>query len=220
MCVIIHKPANISIDDTILRLCWDANKDGAGFMYSDNGKLIVKRGYMKYKRFKSAYLPVEDKEMVIHFRWASCGDVSPTMCHPFKVNEDLAMVHNGHIDIPYLMKDHESDTVWLVKNIFREFPKDFLCSAYNNAYHKIISMSIKGSVMVFMDNNSNVIKVGERGRNGMNFAGCWFSNGFWLMNKNVNIVNISQIKYVLEDREVENAATESHLQTQICSSSG
>ncbi len=99
MCVIIHKPKNVTIEENILRMCWDKNSNGAGFMYSEDNKLIVKRGYMKFKRFEKNFRNVEDKELIIHFRLASCGKVAPELCHPFKINENLAVVHNGHINL-------------------------------------------------------------------------------------------------------------------------
>lgn len=187
MCVIIHKPEDALLGEDILRMCWNANNNGAGFMYATNNELIVKRGYMKFKNFYKSYKSVEDKNMVIHFRWASCGEVSATACHPFKLSQNVAMVHNGHVNIPYCMEEKESDSLWLVKNIFKKFPENFID---RQEYIKIISMAVKGSVLVFMNNTGKIVKIGEYGSLGdvgIYVNGCWFSNNFW-MTEGVKII--------------------------------
>jgi predicted glutamine amidotransferase len=207
-------------------MCWNANHDGAGFMYSEENKLIVKRGYMKYKRFKDSYLRHEDKEMVIHFRWASCGIISPNTCHPFKINENLAVVHNGHINVPFVLSKKESDSLWIVKNILTKFPKDFL---NKSAYTNLISIAIEGSVLVFMDNFGNVTKIGERSGSFTSSNKCWFSNRHWMVDMVDmvdigNVVNkkeiikkdknkLSEVKFYIKG--IEDEIAKSYLQTKI-----
>lgn len=187
MCVIIQKPENIDIDDEVLYMCWAANKDGAGFMFAENNKLYTFRGYMKFKNFYKSYLKYKDRELVIHFRWASCGKVSPAMCHPFKINENLAVVHNGHIDIPFEIGEI-SDSLWFVKNVFKKMPKDFLNI---KLFQTITILSIGNSVMVFMDNLGNITIIGDQTPS-MIHNGCWFSNYFWI-DKDTTIRELSDI---------------------------
>lgn len=214
MCVIIHKPSNVRIEDNILKMCWDANHDGAGFMYSDGDKLIVKRGYMKYKRFRDSYLRNEDSEMVIHFRWASCGIISANTCHPFKINENLALAHNGHISIPFVLNKKESDSLWIVKNILTKLPKNFLDK---QAYINLLSIAIEGSVFVFMDNFGNVTKIGEKLGSFTSSDGCWFSNKHWLVKKEIlkekNFSSLSKIKFSIKGTDDEIA--KSYFPTEI-----
>ena len=42
MCVAVLKPKDIKISDETLQKCWNANKDGGGFMYANNDKLIIR----------------------------------------------------------------------------------------------------------------------------------------------------------------------------------
>ena len=44
MCIAIMKSANKKISKSTLRRCYDANPDGAGFMYAEDKQLVVKKG--------------------------------------------------------------------------------------------------------------------------------------------------------------------------------
>lgn len=176
MCVIIHKPVDKIIPEEILHLCWIKNNNGAGFMYAEDDKLYVKKGFMKLKDFLDSYEKVKDKELVIHFRLASCGELTPEMCHPFAINDELAMVHNGHIVIPYLKDNNISDSLWFTEKIFKKLPSNFLD---NDIYIKLITLAIGRSVMVFLNNKGKVTKIGNKG-DSIEISGSWFSNYFWL----------------------------------------
>ncbi len=176
MCVIIHKPANTSVHEEVLRLCWIKNSNGAGFMYAEDNKIYIKKGFMKLKDFLESYKEYESKELVIHFRLASCGEITPEMCHPFAINDELAIVHNGHITIPYLKDKNMSDSLWFVEEIFKKLPSNFL---ENDIYLKLITLAIGRSVMVFLDNKGKIFKIGNK-EGSIMLSGCWFSNYFWL----------------------------------------
>ena len=54
MCIAIMKSANKKINKATLRRCYDANPDGAGFMYAEDKQLHVKKGYFTFKEFYKA----------------------------------------------------------------------------------------------------------------------------------------------------------------------
>lgn len=116
MCIIAAKPAGVEVPsyDT-LRTMWNANNDGAGFMYVENGAVRIEKGFMKYKNFIKALDKVRDRldltasAMVFHFRITTHGGTKPENCHPFPISDnagvlskrkcsvDLGVAHNGII---------------------------------------------------------------------------------------------------------------------------
>ena len=88
MCVIAYYPTGLLLDKKELENCFDVNGDGAGIMYYDAKKELVKieKGFMNWKAFWKAvqHVPV-DTERVFHFRIATAGAVSKECCHPFPV---------------------------------------------------------------------------------------------------------------------------------------
>ncbi len=49
MCIIAIQPIGVKIKESILKNCWHANKDGAGIMYVENGKIIVNKDVVTIK---------------------------------------------------------------------------------------------------------------------------------------------------------------------------
>ena len=49
MCIIAAKPAGVKMPDhETLENMWYGNPDGAGLMYAKDGKVIIRKGFMKY----------------------------------------------------------------------------------------------------------------------------------------------------------------------------
>ena len=136
MCVIAIKPKNVSMPEELrIREMFNANSDGAGFMYHRNGKVIVRKGFMKVKHFLKALdqESVTDADTVVmHFRIATAGSVSPKNCHPFpvtgelkelrglRVETDLAMAHNGVLSFESDKKSDLSDTMTFVRDVLSD----------------------------------------------------------------------------------------------------
>jgi hypothetical protein len=51
MCIIAIQPMGVKIKESTLKNCWDANKDGAGIMYVENGKIIVNKEMHSFSEF-------------------------------------------------------------------------------------------------------------------------------------------------------------------------
>ena len=118
MCVAIYKPKRVNLPSLeILKQCWDANPDGAGFaLLTGGGRAIeIHKGYMTWKQFVAAYekyrLAEFSGDLLLHFRIATHGGVSPGNTHPFSLTKDVkllkhpnvrtnyALVHNGMLPI-------------------------------------------------------------------------------------------------------------------------
>lgn len=124
MCIIAAKPAGVSMpDDATLRRMWNANPDGAGFMYpvtvSKNGKtaqrIRIEKGFMEFADFMAAldrvrlHVDLKRTPVVMHFRITTHGGTCPELTHPFPVSDSestlrktslscsVGIAHNGII---------------------------------------------------------------------------------------------------------------------------
>jgi hypothetical protein len=131
MCIIAIKSPGARFDWKILRECWDANPDGAGFAYpSKGGRITISKGFMEFNDFKRAVkaAPIgKGTEALLHFRIATHGAVSPTNCHPFPLSDDsetlsalevvsdVAIAHNGIVS-GMTPSDLLSDTMLFIRD--------------------------------------------------------------------------------------------------------
>ena len=83
MCVILVCPANVRPTQATLEACHRANPHGAGVAWRENGLVRWSKG-LEPKDLSRHVLRLPG-EIVIHFRWASVGEVTPKLCHPFPV---------------------------------------------------------------------------------------------------------------------------------------
>lgn len=118
MCVAIYKPKKANLPSLeILKQCWDANPDGTGFAMRADGEYAIEihKGYMTWKQFVTAYekyhLADFTGDLLLHFRIATHGGISPGLTHPFSLTKDVkllkhtnvktnyALIHNGMLPI-------------------------------------------------------------------------------------------------------------------------
>jgi hypothetical protein len=108
MCVILHCPEGVIPSKSIIYKCWRANPDGVGIGTRNfDNSLSFTKGIMNLELAQSRIKNSKNfKEMVIHFRLASAGFVTPNLTHPFSTNivenrikkgkEKFLLFHNGH----------------------------------------------------------------------------------------------------------------------------
>lgn len=109
MCIAILKPIDKTISKETLEICSNNNPDGCGFAYVKDNEVIIKK-FMEFEDFYKEYSKVETTStMLIHFRIATHGKVELKNCHPFKLNNRMALVHNGIIS-GYGDKETKTDT--------------------------------------------------------------------------------------------------------------
>lgn len=118
MCIAIYKPKNVELPtEQILKNCFEANDDGAGFAFACNNRVYIKKGFMTFQSFMDAWnannekYHFKDLGMLIHFRIHTHGANDATMTHPFPITSDegalskpetmsdYAVVHNGIITL-------------------------------------------------------------------------------------------------------------------------
>lgn len=184
MCIIITKPKYTSMpSNNTMRRCWNANPQGAGFMFTDPATRQVhgKKGFMKFEEFiKELSNPkMEKMNVVIHFRIATHGGINEKATHPFPVSgktEDLnalswssraGVAHNGIIP-GYGSQKGLSDT--------QEWIKKVAASAGEHILHpgvlKVLEATIGSSRVAIMRRD----KIVRLGAGWVLFKGCWYSN--------------------------------------------
>ena len=183
MCVILHKPANKDIPLETLRSCWKSNPHGAGVMFAHNNFLRIIKGLMTFENFLRAYNEnnLVEKEILVHFRLASSGDITPELTHPFwtfldgEREHDLAFMHNGHLSSYDTGGVAQSDTTVFRDEILSKLPYNFL---NNDAIVELLDYYLNGSIIVFMNNLSEVNILGNTDCS-ITLDGIWYSNGYW-----------------------------------------
>lgn len=121
MCVIIHKPAGVAVDETILYQCHLSNSDGCGYVASTpSGEVFMQKGFRDDDSLLAGLendcnkysVDRDELEMILHFRIATAGVINVVNTHPYIIHaEDInlnqayglrhqVLAHNGHVSIP------------------------------------------------------------------------------------------------------------------------
>jgi hypothetical protein len=94
MCVILVCPENIRPDRATLDACHRANPHGAGVAWREDGVVRWLKG-LEPDELEPLIADIPG-EIVIHFRIASVGEVSPKLCHPFPITACATTRLTGH----------------------------------------------------------------------------------------------------------------------------
>lgn len=173
MCIAIYKPSDKILSQETLNECYDSNPDGAGFMYAQDKKLHIEKGFFSYDSFYNAFKQHEHKQAVIHFRIKTHGKIDTTNCHPFAVNNAIGFVHNGIIN-GFGDTDH-SDTIGFNNAILQPLVHKWgNLALFQDPIINLIEGRIGYSKLVFLDRHGNH-KIMNEGK-GVWDDGVWYSN--------------------------------------------
>lgn len=182
MCIIIakNKKDRLPTYEELLN-SFEYNSDGAGFMYTQRGKVVIDKGYMRFsdfiKRFNELCTEFHDfknKSLVIHCRIGTSSGNTPANTHPYpitykerdlhklKFETDLGMAHNGIITkyTPTWAKPTTNDTQeFILKYVYN------LYSHWNDFYKNRFILeglgAITNSKLAFLDKDDNLYLVGD-----------------------------------------------------------
>ena len=177
MCIIAIKPIGKDLmNKEIIQTMCTNNPHGNGFSYADNGKVIIKKGYMDFESFYTALneIPnIKDKNVVLHMRITTHGSTSKGNCHPFPLSNrvshlkathiktDVAIIHNGIIsNIEEDKKNDLSDTMTYIKNVL--YPRYRANNSFMDSeeIREEIKKEIK-SKMVIMKSDDSYYLIGD-----------------------------------------------------------
>lgn len=193
MCIIVVKDKDKKLPKTeYLENCFDNNPDGAGFMYTDKGKVIIDKGYMTYKNFLKHYNKLckkyndfKNKSLIMHFRIGTAGANSKQNTHPYPISDnkkllhktylktDLGVAHNGIIQSynpPKDIKDINDTQNFIMNYLYPVYSNwhDF----YKNYRFREGLEDITNSKLAFLDKNDTIKLVGdyEEDENGIKYS--------------------------------------------------
>jgi len=173
MCIAIYKPENIEIPKETLETCFENNPDGAGYMFAEDKKLHVRKGFFDMNKFWNSYKRNKNKQAVIHFRIKTHGTITKRNCHPFNINNGLAFVHNGIVT--GYGNNKTSDTKEFNTKMLQPLVNKWgNLALFQDPMVNLIENRIGYSKLIFLDRHGNANIFNEE--KGEWNDDCWFSN--------------------------------------------
>ena len=171
MCIAIVRRPGAVIEDSTLEACDSANRDGGGYAFTRDGKVVTRKGFMDFNSFITNYradvLENDDSTFLIHFRISTGGDSSAENTHPFG-NENAVMIHNGYFFYPG--GTGPSDTNLLAAAIDQYLDKETI----NNKLQELTEWIGSGNKIAFLFADNTYSIANEA-------AGSW-DNNVWYSN--------------------------------------
>lgn len=175
MCIAIVKPQGTYISDEYLENCFNNNSDGAGIAYAKDGKLFIIKGIFDKEQFVKTVRHVEkiaQGDILIHCRIATSGLKDNNNCHPHIINDSLALIHNGILDIRVPFNSKISDTVIFIDEYLKTLDKNFIA---DEKIMKLIEYAIGENNKFAFLNNKGVSAICNK-KAGVVEGGIWYSN--------------------------------------------
>jgi hypothetical protein len=151
---------------------WRNNPDGGGFAYWDGSKVIIRKELKSAARLWKLYARDRKRhagDFLIHFRIGTSGLVDLSNCHPFRVSDTAAFIHNGVIT-DTVKAGNYSDTYHFNEDIVKLIPQRYL---NNDGIGRLMSGFIGYSKLVFLI-RARAFVVNEH--LGYWIEGNWYSN--------------------------------------------
>lgn len=178
MCIIAVVPKDKYLIDEVLHNCWTMNSQGGGFAYAKDGKIRVVKELLSKEKFNYLYRKHQEGApesiFILHWRVRTHGTVSLMNVHPFWVNKDIVMFHNGTIS--GLPDDTlRSDSNQFNRLILQKLPGNWI---KNRATLTLLQDRIGGSRMAFLTAAGNVTILNKQSWDSST-DGIHFSNTGW-----------------------------------------
>lgn len=162
MCLIIKKPANVAIGMALIEQAIFQNKDGWGIMWAENGAVNTVKGFGIEELLAAINLPSFcASEGFVHFRWGTSGLINDENCHPFRVTNNIYMMHNGVFNVTTPHKDM-SDTWHFVKYYLRPMLVAYPTRFLDSDWIKDLEYFVGSNKVVILNSDGNSGIVNEK----------------------------------------------------------
>ena len=176
MCLIIVQPiGDAPLAGALLQRAWNVNPDGAGYMFSDAGTLVIRKPFYSISKLLASYrtdFAAHGGEMpfVMHLRLASHGDRGPANVHPHLLDHGRAgLVHNGILAVSGECCDESDTAVWCRTILAMRSARQLVSPQFG----RLLQSMVGRNKIVLMDGRGKVSIVNEG--LGLWEGGRWFS---------------------------------------------
>lgn len=126
MCLAICAPVGVQLSRERLSNGWDSNSDGGGYAFIDQYGGIMVRRFMSWVDFIEGYQADHaantKSPFIVHQRFATHGTKDLNNVHPFWLDDETVVMHNGVLDVN-LTDVERSDTKTFVEDYLARLPK-------------------------------------------------------------------------------------------------
>lgn len=157
MCLIIASPGGAPVSEDVIIRGFADNPQGWGVMYAMDNNIEAVQGLDFGEYLVACAEAINSKcPYVIHTRWATIGEINTENCHPFCVQRDLYMAHNGTVrDIP--ITDRDMSDSWHLAQLLQQIGytgENFNDPRYIKCLELIIGTTNK---VVLMNNEGRMV---------------------------------------------------------------
>jgi hypothetical protein len=189
ICVIICKPKDVSLPQSILEAAFKRNDDGWGMMrlagHGVKHRVIVDRGVSTsfeefYKLYQAKYAAFQ---CAVHMRIKTHGEISEENCHPYKIMDDVYIMHNGTMSNAPTTNPAMSDT-WHFAQLLKSVCNGDPTRLRDPSIQHLIHMAIGGSNKLVVLDKEGFLTFNHSA--GKEHEGAWYSNDLSLPNRSFN----------------------------------
>jgi predicted glutamine amidotransferase len=177
------------------------NSDGVGVMYKNKKGLRVRKIVPTTIQDVDTFLlslPDDDRNLAIHFRMATHGDINLDNCHPYAVTETVAMMHNGVLSTGNAADKSRSDTWHFINDYLRQTVEAFPGIIHQEQFNKLVARYIGNNRFVYMDENGGMSHVNKK--QGFEHDGMWFANTY-----SFDASTVGYAEYIWEDEDEDDS---------------
>jgi predicted glutamine amidotransferase len=156
-----------------LKNCAENNPDGMGFAYVKDGEIYLSKGIFEFESFYNRLVETRkynDSNMLIHFRIATHGTVKTENCHPFIINEDMVMIHNGMLSNVECYKDTTDSESFAIDYLSKMTPEMVKHPGVYALLDNFIGIGSKIAILTSADEVIMFNKKGWHERDGVFFS--------------------------------------------------
>lgn len=181
MCLLIVGKSNsirqqLLMTPGLIEDIYEKNGDGLGIMYAADGHMHVSKS-LPSSAFDAQQmlhsLPDDEREVALHWRWKTHGDIDLDNCHPYQVNETTWLMHNGILSTGNAADVSKSDSWHFIQDYLIGVPDDVLHQA---GFREMLGDFIGSNKFAIMsaDGRLSVINKDQ----GISHDSVWYSNTY------------------------------------------
>lgn len=180
MCLIINKPAGLTVPTRYIKAAYNNNKDGFGLMWAEDGRIQTVKGLLTLDQIKWLLASKTNQHVVMHFRHRTVGTIDVSNVHPFQIldhdlhGEDLFMMHNGTM---FEFKDTTdmSDSQQYANQLANLIKHAGPNLVFQKRHRRSLAAQIGKSNKILYLRGNGQISIVNKGE-GATIDGCWYSN--------------------------------------------